>query len=648
LLAGRCEVVMLDYVWLILAFPLIGVVGNIFLGGRLGRRFVSVLSCGVVGFSFLVSVAALFELLAVEPSLRHFEKHMFSWFLSGSFKVEAALLVDPLSVLMSVVVSGVAFLIHVYSTGYMAGDSGYRRYFTYLNLFTFSMLTLVLGANFLVLYVGWEAVGLCSYLLIGFWFKKKAAADAGKKAFIVNRIGDFGFALGILLIFRTFGTLEFGEVFSRAGELFPVGAPVITGIALLLFMGATGKSAQIPLYTWLPDAMEGPTPVSALIHAATMVTAGVYMVARCSALFVLSPLALGVVAIVGLATAVYAASIGLVQNDMKRVLAYSTISQLGYMFLACGVGAFAVGIFHLMTHAFFKALLFLAAGAVIHSLSGEQDIRNMGGLRSKLPVSYWSFLVASLAIAGVFPFAGFFSKDEILWETLLTRGVLVWSLGALGALMTAFYVFRLVFLVFHGSARHDKHVHAPSVSIRVPLVCLAVLSALGGLVGAPLLFGRHFVKEFLSPVFETAAVHAGAEAHAAGGEHLAISELSMALVSVSVALVGIVLAYRFYVVSPELPERIKERFKGLYSVVLNKYYVDEIYDAVFVRPLVGSAWTLWRYFDALIIDGGVNGSATLVGAGSKILRRLQTGGLHNYALSIAVGAVAVLAFWLLR
>ncbi len=653
---------MLEYVWVILALPLIGVLGNIFLGGKLGRRFVSALSCGVVGLSFLAGVAAFLELLAMEPSLRHFEKHIFTWFLSGNFRVEGVLLVDPLSILMTLVVSGVAFLIHVYSTGYMAGDPGYRRYFTYLNLFTFSMLTLVLGGNFLVLFVGWEAVGLCSYLLIGFWFHKKSAADAGRKAFIVNRIGDFGFALGILLIFRTFGTLEFGEVFTSAGELFPLGAPVITAIALLLFMGATGKSAQIPLYTWLPDAMEGPTPVSALIHAATMVTAGVYMVARCSALFVLSPLALAVVAVVGLATAVYAASIGLVQNDFKRVLAYSTISQLGYMFLACGVGAFAVGIFHLMTHAFFKALLFLVAGAVIHALAGEQDIRNMGGLRSKLPVSYWTFVVAALAIAGVFPFAGFFSKDEILWETLLTRGPLVWGLGALGALMTAFYMFRLLFLVFHGEARHDKHVHTPSSSIRIPLVALAALSAIGGLVGAPILFGRHLVKEFLSPVFQTGAGLAGVAAghadaatghvlageHAASGGHLEMSELSMALVSVSIALLGIVLAYRFYVISPELPERLKERFKRIYTLLFNKYYVDEAYDFLFVRPLVSFATALWRYFDALIIDGGVNGSAAIVEVSSRLLRRVQTGGLQNYALSIAIGVVAVLAFWLLR
>ncbi|UCF78383.1 MAG: NADH-quinone oxidoreductase subunit L [Candidatus Eiseniibacteriota bacterium] len=639
---------MLEHAWLILALPLAGVAGNIFLGGRLGRRFVSALSCGVVGLSFVVSVACFLELLAMQPAQRHFERHIFTWFLSGSFKVEGTLLLDPLSVLMTLVVSGVAFLIHVYSTGYMAGDSGYRRYFTYLNLFTFSMLTLVLGGNFLVLYVGWEAVGLCSYLLIGFWFQKKPAADAGRKAFIVNRIGDFGFALGILLIFRTFGTLEFGEVFSGAERLFPSGSTLITGIALLLFAGATGKSAQIPLYTWLPDAMEGPTPVSALIHAATMVTAGVYMVARCSALFVLSPLALAVVAIVGLATAVYAASIGLVQNDLKRVLAYSTISQLGYMFLACGVGAFAVGIFHLMTHAFFKALLFLVAGAVIHALAGEQDITKMGGLRSKLPVSYWSFLIAALAIAGVFPFAGFFSKDEILWETLLRRGPLVWALGAVGALMTAFYMFRLLFLVFHGTARHEGHVHAPPFSIKLPLVCLAVLSAVGGLVGAPLLFGRHFVKEFLSPVFRHVNGHVAAGTHEAGAGHFVVSELSMAVVSVSIAVLGIVLAYRFYVISPDVPQRLKERFARLYSILFNKYYVDEIYDTLFVRPLVSFATALWRHVDALIIDGAVNGSAFLVETASKVSRRLQTGGVQNYALSIVVGAIAILAFWLLR
>jgi NADH-quinone oxidoreductase subunit L len=639
---------MLEYVWLILAFPLVGVLGNTFLGGKLGQRFVSFLSCGVVALSFAASLATLSALLALEPASRHFEKQIFTWFLSGSFRVEGTLLVDPLSVLMVLVVSGVAFLIHVYSTGYMAGDSGYRRYFVYLNLFTFSMLALVLAGNFLLLYIGWEAVGLCSYLLIGFWFHKKSAADAGRKAFIVNRIGDFGFALGILLIFRTFGTLDFSGVFTTAAKLFPVGSPLITAITLLLFMGATGKSAQIPLYTWLPDAMEGPTPVSALIHAATMVAAGVYMVARTSSLFLLSPISMGVVAAIGLATAVYAASIGLVQNDMKRILAYSTISQLGYMFLACGVGAFATGIFHLMTHAFFKALLFLVAGAVIHALSGEQDIRRMGGLRKVLPVSYWTFLVAALAIAGVFPFAGFFSKDEILWETLQLRGLLAWGLGAAGALLTSFYMFRLMFLVFHGTPRHDKGVHVPPLSFQVPLVCLAALSTVGGLVGAPLLFGRHLVREFLSPVFQTSAAGHLAEPSGLVGGHTAASELAMSLVSLSIAGLGIALAYRFYVVSPELPLRMKEKFRRLYSLLFNKYYVDEIYDALFVKPTTKLASLLWTSFDSLVIDGAVNGSASAVEAGSRVLRRIQTGALQSYALSIALGAIAVLAFWLLR
>jgi len=639
---------MLEFVWLIPAFPLLGVLGNIFLGGRLGKRFVSLLSCGVVALSFVASVAALFALLALEPASRHFERHIFTWFLSGSFRVEGVLLIDPLSVLMALVVSGVAFLIHVYSTGYMAEDTGYRRYFVYLNLFTFSMLALVLAGNFLLLYIGWEAVGLCSYLLIGFWFHKKSAADAGRKAFIVNRIGDFGFALGILLIFRTFGTLDFSAVFTTAAKLFPVGSPIVTAITLLLFMGATGKSAQIPLYTWLPDAMEGPTPVSALIHAATMVTAGVYMVARTSSLFVLSPISMGVVAAIGLATALYAASIGLVQNDMKRILAYSTISQLGYMFLACGVGAFAAGIFHLMTHAFFKALLFLVAGAVIHALSGEQDIRLMGGLRKKLPISYWTFLVAALAIAGVFPFAGFFSKDEILWETLKLRGPLMWCLGAAGALMTSFYMFRLMFLVFHGTSRHEKHIHVVPFSMKVPLICLAVLSAVGGLVGAPMLFGRHLVKEFLDPVFQTSISGHAAESSTMAVGHAASYELAMSLVSLSMAVLGMTLAYRFYVTSPEVPFRIREKFGRLYSLLSNKYYVDEIYNALFVKPTTKVASALWKSFDSLVIDGAVNGSASAVEAGSKIVRRIQTGAVQSYALSIVLGAIAVLAFWLLR
>jgi NADH-quinone oxidoreductase subunit L len=666
---------MLDFVWLIPGVPLVGVLANTFLGGRLGKKFVSIVSCSSVALAFATSVAVFIQLLSIEPGLRHFEKHVFTWFLSGSLKVDATFLVDPLSILMMLVVSGVAFLIHVYSTGYMAEDPGYRRYFIYLNLFTFSMLTLVSGANFLLLYIGWEAVGLCSYLLIGFWYEKKSAADAGKKAFIVNRIGDFGFALGILLIFKTFGSLDFGTVFSQAGQLFPVGSGTITGITLLLFMGATGKSAQIPLYTWLPDAMEGPTPVSALIHAATMVTAGVYMVARCNALFVLAPVSMGVVAAVGLATAVYAASIGLVQNDLKRVLAYSTISQLGYMFLACGVGAFAAGIFHLMTHAFFKALLFLVAGAVIHALSGEQDVRRMGGLRKELPVSFWSFVVASLAIAGIFPFSGFFSKDEILWDTLQSRGPLLWGIGAVGVLLTSFYMFRLLFLVFYGEARHGKSVHKPPLSIDVPLASLAVLSAIGGLVGAPMLFGRHLVRDFLGPVFSVGGGHAaGAGAiqaaaqqanagGAAGGalgldvgrtaghaaaSQLPVSELAMALVSVSIAVVGIALAHRFYVTSPDLPQRLKEKFRRAYSILFNKYYVDEIYDSVFVRPVFALAAALWRYMDALVIDGAVNGTAGAVELGSRALRRLQTGRLQNYALSIALGAGAVLLFWLVR
>src|SRR5512139_157267 len=446
---------MLDYVGLIPLFPAIGFAVNLFFGRRISKGAVGFIACAAIGLSFLVSLMVFSALLKLPAAGRSVEKIIFPWILSGEFQANIGFLADPLSLVMMMVVSGVSLVIHVYYVGYMHDDPDFPRYFTYLNLFVFFMLILVAANNFLLMFVGWEGVGLCSYFLIGFWYEKKSASDAGKKAFIVNRIGDFGFLLAIFLIFVTFGTIEFTKVFAAAPAKLAVGGGLVTLITLLLFMGATGKSAQLPLYTWLPDAMEGPTPVSALIHAATMVTAGVYMVARCNVLFLLAPTSLLVVAVIGAATAIFAASIGLAQNDIKRVLAYSTISQLGYMFLACGVGAFTAGIFHLMTHAFFKALLFLGAGSVMHALAGELDMRKMGALKPHMPRTYWTFLIATLAISGIFPFAGFFSKDEILWKALTKGGFGFWLVGAVAAFITATYMFRAVFLTFHGKSRVD-------------------------------------------------------------------------------------------------------------------------------------------------------------------------------------------------
>ncbi|MFQ6672439.1 MAG: NADH-quinone oxidoreductase subunit L, partial [Candidatus Tectimicrobiota bacterium] len=484
-----------SYVWLIVLFPALGVIINGFFARWVGRRGVSWIGPGVVGLAFVVACKALLDLRALPVEARLVEEVLYTWIGSGRFVIEMALQIDPLSAVMMLVVSGVGFLIHVYSVGYMHDDPGYTRYFTYLNLFTLSMLLLVSANNFLLMFIGWEAVGLCSYLLIGFWFEKKSAADAGLKAFLVNRIGDFGFLIGLMLIFVTFGTLDYTEVFHAAPTTLALGGATATLITLLLFVGATGKSAQIPLYVWLPDAMEGPTPVSALIHAATMVTAGVYMVARSSALYVMAPFSLAVVATVGVATALFAATIGLVQNDIKRVLAYSTISQLGYMFAAAGVGAFGAAIFHLMTHAFFKALLFLGAGSVIHALNGEDDIQKMGALRPHMPVTYVTFLVASLAIAGVFPFAGFFSKDEILFSAFARGNYLIWAVAVFTAFLTAFYMFRLHFLTFHGRSRVDrevaKHLHESPRVMTLPLAALAVLSTIGGFIGIPIVYGAN-------------------------------------------------------------------------------------------------------------------------------------------------------------
>jgi NADH-quinone oxidoreductase subunit L len=670
---------ILNYLWLVPALPLLGVIVNSGIalfaerplllaedahkepGHGAGddhghhpsppyRKLVAVLGPGVVGVSFVVSLLAVLALAARPPHDRLFVQVLFPWVQAGTFSAPAAFQLDPLSSVMILVVTGVGFLIHVYSVGYMSHDRAFARYFVYLNLFTFAMLLLVLGSNFLLMFVGWEGVGLCSYLLIGYWYEKKSAADAGKKAFVVNRVGDFGFLVAVFLIFWTFGSVDYTEVFSRIPGLAESGVlttGVATAITLLLFVGAVGKSAQIPLYVWLPDAMEGPTPVSALIHAATMVTAGVYMVARTNALYLLAPTSMAVVAVVGAATAIYSATIGICQNDIKRVLAYSTVSQLGYMFLACGVGAFTAGIFHLMTHAFFKALLFLGSGSVIHALAGEQDMRRMGSLKNRLPVTFVTMFIATMAISGIPGLSGFFSKDEILWKSFSSGHghVGLWLVGTAAAGITAFYMFRLVFLTFFGPSRMDpeveKHVHESPYSMTVPLMILAVLAVAGGWVGIPHVLGGHnYFEAWLAPVF----AH-GAERAAHGGAHASAAlEYLLMAGSVGVALCGIGLAWYLYRVRPEVPGEIAKAAPGLYDVVLNKYYVDEIYDAAIVRRIVnGSAW-LWEAFDATFIDGIVNGVAFLVRETGDRARRLQTGVVGNYALSLLLGAVILVGF----
>jgi NADH-quinone oxidoreductase subunit L len=630
------------------------------------RRIVALIAPGVVGAAFVVALWCVLSIAARPPDGRTFVQVLFPWIQSGSFLAPVGFQLDPLSAVMVLVVTGVGFLIHVYSVGYMSHERAFARYFVYLNLFMFAMLILVLANNYLLMFVGWEGVGLCSYLLIGFWYEKQSAADAGKKAFVVNRIGDFGFLLAMFLIFWTFGSLSYTEVFARAPVLAGSGVlttGLATAITLLMFLGATGKSAQIPLYIWLPDAMEGPTPVSALIHAATMVTAGVYMVARSSALFLLAPDTMMVVAVIGAATAIFSATIGICQTDIKRVLAYSTVSQLGYMFLACGVGAFAAGIFHLMTHAFFKALLFLGSGSVIHALSGEQDMRKMGGLKKYIPVTYWTMFVATLAISGIPGLSGFFSKDEILWQSFSSAfgSPALWVVGAAAAGITAFYMFRLLFLTFFGASRMDpeveKHVHESPWTMTVPLAILAVLAAVGGWVGIPAVLGGAFgipnaFEHWLAPVFHRVAPSAahGAAAHGPGAvaHHSAALEIGLMVLSVGIALLGIGVAYYLYRVRAEKPEEIAGRWPLLYRAVYRKYYVDEFYEWAVVRRVVdGSVW-LWEMFDARFIDAIVDGVADTVRAAGDRIRRLQGGIVGGYAFSLLAGAVILVGYILYR
>ena len=651
---------ILDHPWIILALPLAGAAINGLFGKNWPKVAVNSVGIGSVSLAFLAVLESIREFMQLPAEQLTFFKNYFNWIVAGSFKVDFALQMDHLTIVMLLVVTFVSLLVHIYSTGYMAHEDGYYRFFAYMNLFVFFMLTLVLAANIVLMFVGWEGVGLCSYLLIGFWFTKQSAISAGKKAFITTRIGDFGFTIGILLLFWTFSSVDFGTVFAKAANMpaeSATQAGVLTWICLLLFAGAIGKSAQLPLYVWLPDAMEGPTPVSALIHAATMVTAGVYMVARMHPLFSRAPIAMFVVAAVGAITAFYAATIALVQTDIKKVLAYSTVSQLGYMFLGCGVGAYAAGIFHLMTHAFFKGLLFLAAGSVIHAMGGEQDMRLMGGLRKQIPATYWTMFIATLAIAGIPGFAGFFSKDEILDAAGSGphADVALWLLGLVAAGLTSFYMFRLIFLTFFGKPRFDEHkvhVHESPKNMTVPLMILALFSIVGGWFAAPhLMGGTDYFEAFLHPVFAAYGVQPGIEQEAslagAAGEAGGISpspgmELLHALTGppVILAIVGLLVAWWFYIRRPDAPKKLAERMHGIYTLLLNKYYVDEAYATLFIRPFLWiSTNVLWHVVDERVIDGTVNGVADVAREAGGQARELQSGNARSYAAWVVIGAV---------
>ena len=651
---------MHQYVWLIPLFPILGVLINGLLGPRLPKKVIGPIACLAVGMSAILSTLIFFEVKALPPESRVLNDVVsYTWMLAGNFSVDIGFLIDPLSLVMLLVVCWVSLLIHIYSIGYMHGDPGYARYFTELNLFVFFMLILVSANNFLMMFVGWEGVGLCSYLLIGFWLEKKSATDAGNKAFFVNRIGDFGFLLGIFGIFFYTGTLNFQDVFAKAPSTFAYGGMEITLITLALFVGATGKSAQLPLYTWLPDAMEGPTPVSALIHAATMVTAGVYMVARTNVLFMMAPVSLLTVASIGALTAIFAATIGMTQFDIKRVLAYSTVSQLGYMFLACGVGAFSVGIFHLMTHAFFKALLFMGAGSVMHALAGELDMRKMGDLRHHMPHTYRTFLIATLAIAGIPPLAGFFSKDEILYKAFSSQstiwessGHVLWLIGLVAAFITAFYMFRVVFMTFYGKSRVDHHVaehlHESPAVMTVPLWILAILSIIGGWIGIPWIESFNLFPQWLEPVMKgkeiVSQMAVGIPEHAV--HHSLSFELMLALVSIIVAVMGILIAHKFYIKEPGLPDRLTSGgFFPVYRLVLEKYRIDELYDFLFVRPTLWMCEkVMWKVVDTRLIDGAVNGVADIAKVWGNWTQRLQTGYVQNYALMILIGVMLIFSY----
>lgn len=631
---------MMSLTCLVPFLPLLGAALLGLFGKKLTKTTAGILGSGVILISFIISLVAFFGLKKGTPEIIN----LFTWIQAGDFKADFAFQLDELSAHFMLIITGIGFLIHVYSTAYMHEDEGHNRYFAYLNLFVFFMLLLVMGSNYLLMFVGWEGVGLCSYLLIGFWFKNDAYNNAAKKAFIMNRIGDLGFILGIILLFITFGSVSYTEVFSSAGK-FASGETAIVCITLLLFVGAMGKSAQIPLYTWLPDAMAGPTPVSALIHAATMVTAGIYMIARSNILFTMAPFTMEVVALVGLATALFAATIGLVQNDIKKVLAYSTVSQLGYMFLGLGVGAYTGAVFHVTTHAFFKALLFLGAGSVIHGMSGDQDIRNMGGLRKKMPVTYVTFLIGTIAIAGIPPFSGFFSKDEIL-ANVYAHNKLYWALGVLGAMMTAFYMFRLLFLTFWGEFRgtheQEHHLHESPKAITIPLIILAILSVVGGFIGIPAaLHGHHFLNDYLAPIFSGSQIAMMANHLSHQTEYILIG---IAIVS---ALASIYLAYDWYVKKQVLPVAETEELKPVHKLVYNKYFVDELYENVITKPYNWLSDVFYKIVELRIIDGIVNGTGTLVNRASIAIRYVQTGSIGFYIFAMTIGIAFILLLTLI-
>ena len=631
----------MSQIWLVPAFPLLGFLLNGFLGKRFGTRFVTFVGPLAIALSFAQSLVLFFQMLEAEGNV--LKEHLYHWISSGNFEAGINFQVDQLSGLYLLVITGVGFLIHVYSVGYMDGESGYYRFFAYLNLFVFFMLILVLGDSFLLMFVGWEGVGLCSYLLIGYYFEKNSAAEAAKKAFLFNRIGDFGVLSAVMLIFLAFGSIEFATINAEAATQLEYGGALVTAITLLLFLGATGKSAQIPLYVWLPDAMEGPTPVSALIHAATMVTAGLYMVARLSHLFVLAPFTMNVIAVVGTATALLAATIAVTQTDIKRVLAYSTVSQLGYMFLAMGVGAFGAGVFHVMTHAFFKALLFLGSGSVILAVHHEQDMRKMGALKNKLPITYMTMLLGTFAISGIPFFSGFFSKDEILWKAYSSPlgGPWLWGVGFLTAGLTAFYMFRMIYLTFHGESRVDshtaEHVHESPFSMTIPLMILAALAVTGGFFGVPHVF--HVIPNGMENYFQ------GFFAEIPSGHGTVSTEWTLMAFSVAFALLAWFFASRLYHSGFDLASGLRSKWESLYQLSLNKWYVDELYNTLIIQPgRLFSTHVLWRLFDQNVIDRAVNTTADVARMVGNSIRPLQNGLTQNYALIFTLGTFLILWF----
>ena len=644
---------MIQLIWLVPLLPLLGWLILGLFGNRLSKGLAGLIGCSTILGAFIISVSVFTTVLGDVAVSEIFNVggahtgsttvHLFSWLHAGNFSVNFSFLVDPLSCLFLLIITGVGFLIHVYSTAYMKADEGFARFFAYLNLFVFFMLLLVLGDNYLIMFVGWEGVGLCSYLLIGFWFKNTSYNNAAKKAFIMNRIGDLGFLLGILLIFITFGSLNYVNVFDIAGSPAAglAGNTTIKYIALLLFIGAIGKSAQIPLYTWLPDAMAGPTPVSALIHAATMVTAGIYMIARSNILYTLSPFAMDVVAVTGICTALFAATIGLFQNDIKKVLAYSTVSQLGLMFLGLGVGAYTGSVFHVMTHAFFKALLFLAAGSVIHALHHEQDIRRMGGLKKYLPVTFLTFLIGTIAISGIPPFAGFFSKDEILAHAYEKSPVL-WFFGVVASLLTAFYMFRLLFLTFFGSFRgsekQEHHLHESPKAMTIPLMALALLSIIGGFVGIPEVFSKnsHFLESFLAPVFarsESRMLYVGGEGS---------TEMLHMVIAVAGALAMAFIAWRYFIKGKNVPVEDDEEVSKVQKLVYNKYFVDELYEAVITKPFNWISGIFYRIIELKLVDGFVNGIGSGVKWCAGMFRYLQNGNVGFYIFAMVLSILLIM------